>query len=102
MGLRMRESIRFHFFAELLSHTRSVAQAYARGLRMRHPHGIRGLGKAFNSTFFRFQVFYVSIFGSIIVQLLKDSNMIYNFLQYHVVVGHRRNTMRSIVLSVRQ
>jgi len=35
-------------------------------------------------------------------QLLKDSNLIYNFLQYHVVVGHRRNIMRSIVLSVCQ
>ena len=57
----MRESIRFHFFFDFLGHMRSDAQAYARGLHMRHPCGIRGLDKAFNFMVLQFQIFLFGI-----------------------------------------
>ena len=71
----MRAGIRFHFFAIFLGHTRSVAQAYARGLRMRHPRGIHGLGKALNFIFLQFQMFLFGILGRLVVQSQKDSNI---------------------------
>ena len=57
----MREIICFHLFPDFLAHTRSVAQAYARGLHIRHPPGIRGLDKAFNFMVLQFQIFLFGI-----------------------------------------
>ena len=67
-GLRMRESIYFYFIVEFLSRMRCVARAYAGGLRMRHPRGIRGLGKVLNFMAVQHQMFLFIIFGRIVVQ----------------------------------
>ena len=77
----MRAGICFHFFARFLSHTHSVTQAYERGLRIRHPRGIRGLGKALNFIALQFHMFLFRILGRIAAQSQKDSNS-YNYLLY--------------------
>ena len=71
----MRESTRFHFFVEFLSHSRGVATAYARGLSTRHPRDIRGLGKVVNFMVLQFQMLLPRILGRIAVQSQKDSNI---------------------------
>ena len=45
MGVRMRESIRFHLLGKFLRHICSISPAYAWGLCVRHPCVIRGSGK---------------------------------------------------------
>ena len=82
VGLRMNESIRFCLLGEFWRHTRIVAPAYARGLRMRHPRGIRGLGIALNFMVLQFQMYFVRILRIMVAQSQKDNN-VYNYLLFH-------------------